>query len=263
MGLLGTLRFDARAAGFVGLTLGYYSALEADTLLGASGPGHAAVQRWSMQYGRAVLQLFGVQVEAHGPHLDAHQPYPGVDAKGLGRIFVMNHRSSMDILVLLAHFEATLVSRADLARWPLIGFVARRVGTLFVDRASPKSGAAVIQAMVDSVHRGRGVALFPEGTSFGGDEVHPFHLGAFSAAARAEAEIVPVGIAYASEDATFGDESFGEHIGRIARAPTTRGVLVAGEPLAPSSDRDALRQQAQARVTELVLEARRRLGSPT
>jgi 1-acyl-sn-glycerol-3-phosphate acyltransferase len=257
MSLLSRLRFDLRAAGFVGLTLSMYGMLEADTVL---GPGHEAeqtTQRWVNRYGRAMLGLFGVQVEQRGPFLGEGRAYPGVDARGLGRVFIMNHRSSMDILVALAAFEATLVSRADLARWPVIGLAARRVGTLFVDRTSKQSGAAVLQAMADALQRGQGVMLFPEGTTYSGDEVRPFQVGAFSAAARVGAEIVPAGLAYESDAATFGDESFGEHINRVAGAPHTRAALVVGEPLPPSDDRDALRTRAHARVEELVAEARK------
>src|SRR6478609_5701447 len=102
-----------------------------------------------------------------------------------------------------AFIEANTVSRADLAGWPVIGLAARRVGTLFVDRSDKRSGAAVINAMITGLESGRGVMVYPEGTTFAGDEVRPFRAGAFLAAQRAGAEIVPVGIAYGGDGASF------------------------------------------------------------
>ena len=107
-----------------------------------------------------------------------------------------NHRSAIDIGVVLATFGGTMVSRADLASWPVVGAAARAVGTVFVDRSSAKSGAATIRAIQKHLEEGQTINLFPEGTTFDGDEVRPFHGGAFVSAVRAEAEVLPVGLAY-------------------------------------------------------------------
>ena len=101
-----------------------------------------------------------------------------------------------DIFVNLAFVEANIVSRADLARWPVIGLAARRVGTLFVDRSSKSSGTAVIDAMCASVERGRAVMVYPEGTTFAGRRGAALPARRVPRAQRAGAEIVPVGIAY-------------------------------------------------------------------
>ena len=49
--------------------------------------------------------------------------------------------------------------------------------------------------------------LYPEGTTYSGDEVRPFRAGAFLAAQRTGAEIVPVGIAYEGDAASYGETS--------------------------------------------------------
>ena len=126
------------------------------------------------RYGKGLLRLYGMEVRPAAPSsARASAAYPGRDARGRGRVFVMNHRSLLDIFVTLAFIEATIVSRADLARWPVIGVAARRVGTLFVDRTSKQSGSAAVNAMCGAVERGRGVMVYPEGTTFVGDEVTP------------------------------------------------------------------------------------------
>jgi 1-acyl-sn-glycerol-3-phosphate acyltransferase len=177
-------------------------------------------------------------------------------------MFVMNHRSTFDIFITLAFIEATIVSRADLAGWPVIGMAARRVGTLFVDRQNKRSGAAVINAMCTALERGRAVMVYPEGTTYAGDEVRPFKPGAFLAAERVGAEIVPVGLAYGGGDSSFLDEPFLDHMKRIAKARETRAAIAVGEPILPGStdDVDGLRARAHENVQALVHVARGMLG---
>ena len=169
----------------------------------------------------------------------------------------MNHRSMFDIFVNLAFVEANIVSRADLSRWPVIGLAARRVGTLFVDRTSKRSGAAVIHATAGAIEAGRAVMLYPEGTTYSGDEVRPFRAGAFLAAQRTGAEIVPVGIAYEGANSSFLDETFTAHLMRVSSARRTRVGLVIGEAIpGPHPDVEATRALAQERVQALVHRAR-------
>ena len=192
------VRVPLRTAGFIGLTFSLLAGFEAERALAPDDRARDDVTyKWMARYGAGLLRLYGLEVTAEGPHVGVPGGrYPARDARGRGRLFVMNHRSMLDIFVNLAFLEANIVSRADLSRWPVIGLAARRVGTLFVDRESRRSGAAVINAMCGAVERGRAVIVYPEGTTFSGDEVHPFRPGAFLVAERTGAEIVPVGIAY-------------------------------------------------------------------
>ena len=258
---VGDLRASARTAGFVGLTFSLLACLEADLRASPSSRHVAITYKWMARYGQGLLRLYGLEVTALGPHLEHGEIYPACDDRGVGRIFVMNHRSMLDILVDLAFVEANTVSRADLAGWPVIGLAARRVGTLFVERGDKRSGSAVISAMVAGAQSGRGVLVYPEGTTFEGDEVRPFRPGAFLAAQRAGAEIVPVGIAYGGSSASFLEESFPAHYRRVASSPKTRIGLVAGEPFrADSHDVEAIQRRAHAEVQLLVHRARAALA---
>jgi 1-acyl-sn-glycerol-3-phosphate acyltransferase len=259
--ILDKLRFPLRTAAFAGLTFGMYGMLEADTAISSDGDRERVLYKWILRYGRALLRLYGVHVIAKGPYMSRGEPYPGCDARGKGRVFIMNHRSGLDIPINLAYVEATIVSRADLAQWPVIGVAARRVGTLFVDRSDKRSGTAVISAMQQAIDRGRGVMVYPEGTTFPGDEVRPFRPGAFLAAQQTGAEIVPVGIAYSSEGASFVEESFTAHMRRVSSSRVTRAAIEAGEPMAPQDmqDIDGARTRARDAVQALVDRARRTL----
>lgn len=257
MSPLDPLRFPARAAAAAGSAVGYYGVFETHAALSAAARDDL-LREWVVRYGRAQLRIFGAGVLASGPHLDDGRPYPGKDERGKGRLFVMNHRSALDIFVSLAFLEARILSRGDLARWPVIGFLARRIGTLFVDRESTISGARVAGSMMRAVEAGLGVLVFPEGTTFTDDDVRPFRPGAFAVSARTGAEVVPVGIAYGGEHAIWGkDESFPAHMRRIGGAPRTRVALVAGDPIAPAGrDAPAIQAEARAAVQSLVHRAR-------
>ncbi|WP_437288718.1 lysophospholipid acyltransferase family protein [Sorangium sp. So ce406] len=273
---LDVLRFPLRTAGFVGLTFGMYGLLEVDTAISSAADREVVLHTWMRRYGRALLKLYGLDARVGGLVHGERAPgpgaggrdrpgaayYPGRAPSGVGRVFVMNHRSALDIMVTLAFFEATVVSRADLAGWPVVGMAARRVGTLFVDRSSKRSGSAVVQAMCAALKRGRGVMVYPEGTTFSGDEVRPFRAGAFTAACRVGAEIVPVGLVYGGAESSYVDESFAAHMARVSRARRIPVALEVGEPIATAGqDVDAVRDEAHRTVQALVRRARARLGS--
>jgi 1-acyl-sn-glycerol-3-phosphate acyltransferase len=256
------IRIGARAGAFVGATVGYLGRLELERwVAGRARRDEALVYKWVPRWARALLGIYAVTVEAAGAHVAAGRLYPGRDARGLGRVFVMNHRSGLDVLVAFTLAEAFLVSRADLGGWPLIGLGARRVRTLFVDRASRRSGAAVMRAMIRCVEGGLGVMLFPEGTSHAGDDVRPLQPGAFQLAARTGAEIVPIGIAWNDARAVYGEESFLSHLGRVSALSGLRAAVEIGDALRPDGRGAAeLRDATRTALAGLVRRARVRLG---
>jgi len=259
MQLRKNLRFATRVAAFAVATLCCWLLFELESFLWRRSPRINIINRWVPRWARINLKIFGVQVEAHGQHADAGRLYPSQGENNVGRIFVANHRSGMDIPIILATAAAHVISRHDLATWPLIGRSARRVGTLFVDRMSRRSGATVLREVDSVLERGEGVAMFPEGTAHVGDEVREFRPGAFNAARRAEAEVVPIGLVYGSDDAYFGDESFMSHIKRIASLQRLRVIVEVGEPLSPVDyECGEMKDVARQRVQQLVEQGRAR-----
>jgi len=212
--------------------------------------------RWIATWCEALLRMFAVKVETRGG---------AARTDGRGRLVIANHRSTIDIAVLLRAFGGHVVSRADLAGWPLIGAAARKVGTVFVDRGDAMSGATTVRKMRELLKRGRTVIVFAEGTTFADDVVRPFHPGAFVAVLHSGAEIVPVGIAYErGSGAAFVNETFPQHLSRMAGAPPTRGILRVGEPITVEERaRSAqLRDRTHAAVQKLVDEARALVDQP-
>lgn len=243
-------RQASRAGGTLALTVG---------MLGVYLP-HRKVKRmaddvdyrdaWVRAWSKGVLTCFRIDLDVIG------EPPPRTG----GRMIVSNHRSAIDINVVLSQFGGRMVSRHDIAGWPGLGWGAKLIGTVFVDRKDAKSGMVTIRAMRRLLEEGDTVDVFPEGTTFAGDEVHDFHPGAFVAAVGARAPIIPVGIAYETgSGAAYVDETFGHHLARIAAAPPSRVVMAIGDPIATGGKRAKDAQaEAHAAVTALVQRARAR-----
>ena len=118
---------------------------------------------------------------------------------GQSVLYVSNHQSYMDILVLGVVLPATFLSKFEVKRWPLIGQIAQLIGTVFVrrDRRHVRADVAELRARFDA---GLGVILFPEGTTTLGYRVARFNSSLFGFARElAESQdilIQPVTIVY-------------------------------------------------------------------
>jgi 1-acyl-sn-glycerol-3-phosphate acyltransferase len=248
---MSTTRRVLRTAGFVGVTVALLPLYMARDAMSAGDRKSAVRDRWTGRWSRALLELFGVErTRVIGKRAPS-------SASG-GRLVVANHRSTIDIALLLETFGGHVMSRADLSKWPVVGVAARRTGTIFVDRSSRTSGARALREVAAVLQAGGTVSVFPEGTTFPDDVVRPFHRAVFTAAARGGAEIVPVGIAYEEGSAAiFFDETFLAHLERMAGAAHTRVAVAIGEPISTTGVKpEALATQAHAAVQELVRVAR-------
>ena len=169
MTIFENLRFAARVAAFAANTIATLVGLELSALVLFKRKRVDLVNIWLPRWARNNLWIFGVKVDVRGPHADEGRLYPSLGANGVGRIFVVNHSSGLDIPIIFTVAEAHCISRHDLANWPLIGSGARRVGTLFVDRTSRRSGASVLREVDQALAQGEGVAMFPEPQWFSPD----------------------------------------------------------------------------------------------
>ena len=247
--MLSALRLPLRSLLAASSSAALFSALSLERLL--RDVDDARVEVYVRAWARSLLYALRVEVRVDPPEFQRET------RASRGVMVVANHRSTLDILLLLELFGGHLLARGDMERWPVMGKLASTAGTLFVDREDPASGAAAIRRMRERLARGRTIGVFPEGTTFGGDEVRPFFGGAFIAAARERSAIVPVGIAYEDEGAIFGDEPIGPHLRRLAEAERTRVGVSIGEPIDPrSAPLKELPEHARAAVQARVHRAR-------
>jgi 1-acyl-sn-glycerol-3-phosphate acyltransferase len=240
----------AKVGGLSALMLAAFSAEE--RVRGMSDERRQAyVRRWA----RSVRKILGVELDV----------LPGGAKTGEGgpQLVVANHRSTLDILVVLELFGGELLARKDMENWPAIGPLARRAGTLFVERESPSSGASAVRRMCERLRQNVTLCVFPEGTTFAGDQVRTFRRGAFLAVARERGKIVPVGLAYEQPEAVYGDEPVLDHMKRLVSTPKFRVCVAVGSPRpADALSITELAEQAQSEVQRLVDRARHHLRGP-
>jgi lyso-ornithine lipid O-acyltransferase len=179
---------------------------------------------------------------------------------------VANHASWMDIFALNARKRVYFVSKAEVARWPGIGWLARATGTVFINREprAAKAQQALFEARLKAGHK---LLFFPEGTSTDGQRILPFKstlFGAFFAPDLREILWVqPVTVIWTppeGEDARFyawwGDMDFGAHLLKVLAAPRQGSVeVIYHTPLrvAEAGDRKALAAAAEAAVRSAAL----------
>jgi 1-acyl-sn-glycerol-3-phosphate acyltransferase len=120
--------------------------------------GSYASWRWS----RWLCSILGIRVLASGK--PAGRPY----------VVASNHVSYLDILVLGSLYPSQFVAKNEIRGWPLLGWISRAAGTLFVDRDSPRDAVRAIRAIRSLLAAGTPITLFPEGGTSRGEEVRPF-----------------------------------------------------------------------------------------
>jgi 1-acyl-sn-glycerol-3-phosphate acyltransferase len=205
---------------------------------------------------RRVLELHGVAVETGG-------------ALPLGpAVLVSNHVSYLDPIVVASQLPCVPVSKLDVARWPVIGTIARELGVVFVSRGDARSGVRALLAAGTALEHELSVLNFPEGTTTDGASVLPFRAGMFGLAIRAGVPLVPLAIAYDPPSlAWVGDATFLPHYLGLAGARGARATLRIGAPIPASPDATAreLARAARERVAALLEEIRcpRTPPSPT
>ena len=141
-------------------------------------------------------------------------------------LFVANHVSYVDIEILGGVIEGSFIAKAEVARWPLFGWLAKLQRTVFVDRRV-RSTAAQRDAIRQRLEAGDDLILFPEGTAGDGNRVLPFKSALFSVAddsgprgltvqpvsiAYLRLDDIPMGRAYRPFFAWYGDMTLAPHL---------------------------------------------------
>jgi 1-acyl-sn-glycerol-3-phosphate acyltransferase len=133
-----------------------------------------------------------------------------------GILLVSNHISWLDIIVIGQYLPAYFVAKNDISSWPVIGYLARQGGTIFIRRGDKQHIQSTAEKMVLLLKQNCNIIAFPEGTTTQGVEVLNFHSSLFQPALLTKSVIQPVALQYrgaAKEHAPFiGDDGFVPHL---------------------------------------------------
>ena len=138
-------------------------------------------------------------------------------------LLVSNHVSWLDICIIGQLTPAHFVAKSDISGWPVIGFLARQSGTVFIRRGSKQQAKQTAERMAWLLKKRQTVCAFPEGTTTQGDHVLPFHSFLFQPALLTKAAVQPVSLEYinsAQIRAPFiGDKAFLPHLFKLLSLP--------------------------------------------
>ncbi|MET9438543.1 lysophospholipid acyltransferase family protein [Streptomyces sp. NPDC006551] len=191
---------------------------------------------------RAVIRAFGVTIRVTGAPAPAQGPL----------LVVANHISWLDIPLVAAVLPGRMLAKREVRAWPVLGPLAARGGTLFIERDRLRALPGTVREMTRALAAGGRVIVFPEGSTWCGRAGGTFRPAAFQAALDAGAVVQPVRLDYrpAGPAAFVGEDPLAASLWRIAAA---RGLVAEVRVLDPISsvqypDRRSLARAAQRAV---------------
>ncbi len=110
-------------------------------------------------------------------------------------LWVANHISWMDIAVLGSQGVGFL-SKAEIRRWPVIGWLGEKSGTVFIERGGKNASQKAAAAIANKINEGDSILVFPEGTTSSGEEVRRFHARIFAPALDHQLLVQPIVLQY-------------------------------------------------------------------
>ncbi|MEM1080479.1 MAG: lysophospholipid acyltransferase family protein [Pseudomonadota bacterium] len=213
--------------------------------------GRGLGYRVQQRYARLLLWVLGVRLKIRGSLPAA--PY----------LLVANHISWFDIPLLHALEPMWLIAKDGIRSWPLVGFVARAVGTVFIERGAESSRKQVARRMAALLKREQPIGIFPEAGISSKRGVGRFHARLLAPAVRVGVPIVPVAIRYYRNGDVHAERVFGPGsnllslmLSMMARPPCEGQIMIApalqtvGDDGHPVSRSD-LARQAEAAVRSM------------
>lgn len=175
--------------------------------------------RLPLAYHRLCTRLLGLDLEVIGAPTGQRPA-----------LFVSNHSSYLDIVVLGALIPGSFVAKSEVGSWPFFGLLAKLQRTVFIDRKA-RNAAAHRDDMRGRLEAGDALILFPEGTSSDGNRTLPFKTALFSVASLRVGDrplaVQPVSVTARTLDgmplgralrpfyAWYGDMNLVTHLGRM------------------------------------------------
>lgn len=210
-----------------------YTALGDTQRFDLSEKQHRIIQDWLSK----VAKIIGIDLTVHG----TPQKSPA--------FVVANHVSWLDIVIVASVLPVSFLSKVEIRKWPVVGTLAAKSGTLFIHRGSKTGALEAIHLMRERLRAGHSVASFPEAKTTDGARVHAFHPRLFAAAIETKSMIQPVAIRYPHASGVnpivpfVDNRNLVKHAFRIMSTKRTAVELTLCEPI--SSEGQPRKQLAQ------------------
>ncbi|MFZ3192190.1 MAG: lysophospholipid acyltransferase family protein [Moraxellaceae bacterium] len=189
---------------------GFGMAISSGAIFKPNQPHHPAL---TQQFCKRMCKTLGVAVQVHGVMPREHA------------LWVSNHVSWIDIPVIGSLTRVFFLSKAEVARWPLMGRLARAGGTLFIQRGSGDSDK-VRQQITSFLKQKLPILFFPEATTTDGKQVRRLHGRLLQSAIDTQTHVQPVVLCYVNAQQQLdlvlpfiGEISFAEHLQQVLAHP--------------------------------------------
>ncbi|MFH1791735.1 MAG: lysophospholipid acyltransferase family protein [Candidatus Omnitrophota bacterium] len=146
-------------------------------------------------------------------------------------LIVSNHLGYLDIITHGVVFPLRYVSKKEIAKWPIVGWIVKSSQSVFVDRASKKGSRQALRDFAKTMKHGIYLIVYPEGTSTDGENgILPFKSTAFEAAIYGDMPITPILTLYKEKRGRdtvcwYGDMTFFPHFWRVLGLSSIRAEV--------------------------------------
>jgi 1-acyl-sn-glycerol-3-phosphate acyltransferase len=200
--------------------------------------------RWTRRYLKALAWAFGLRVRIKGHRLPRDV------------LIAANHQSWLDIIALGSATGGSFIAKSEIAGWPLVGWLARQAGAVFVVREARGDAHSQVDTVAEALATRRPALLFAEGTTAGEGRLLPFRPALFAAVAPprdARLRVQPVAIDYGPDQPLVAwprRESFSANAGKLLRRRQPLTVTLNFlAPIDPAGrNRKEIAAEAQAEV---------------
>ena len=181
-------RSTRRFFGFIALSLGATASALARKLTGAN---HARLYKPYTWYCRNIHKAAGIRVTVEG-ELPNH-----------ACVLVANHRTYIDAVMVPSPHPLVFVAKAEVKRWPIVGWGGNSIRTIWVDRSSAESRKATRGEVKNRIEEKLSVIIFPEGTTHKGPDLLEYKMGMFKMCADGDFPICPIAMEYRHADVAW------------------------------------------------------------
>jgi 1-acyl-sn-glycerol-3-phosphate acyltransferase len=214
-----------------------------------AGQRHHSIRKWCQQ----LLGIFQMRLSVIGAEQleDAHY------------LMAANHISWIDIHVINAFKPHYFVAKSEVASWPIFGWMAKQLGTLFIERGKASSIRKMVPELAAQLGK-KAICIFPEGTSTDGWQVAPFKPNLFEAAIVASAPVYSLAIQHfelqtgkkTTAPAFIGDMGLVDSMWNLICSPPICAQISISEKLPALKDRKALAELSQSLIAAQLCESR-------
>lgn len=237
-----------KLSGFLVTTLFFYSLIMIVLVLSLIGVNYEKYRSYLLNYwGKSVCVIMRMKFEISGK-----VPRPPF-------LLVSNHLSYADVFVLFSQLRCLFVAKSDVKQWPLIGFIVKTCGILFIDRQRKRDITRVNSDISKNINENQGIIVFPEGTTSPGTEVLRFRAPLLEYPASMGFPVSYVALSYhtpESEEPAYrsvcwwDDTSFFVHFYKLLKLRSITCYMRFGENTITKNDRKELTLALNQAVSE-------------